>query len=94
VPRTPRISGEELIAALLRSHFTVLRQEGSHVRLRGSTGELVTIPKTKETLKPKTLASALRQAVSQLKSYGGFFEGVLSSRDVIFSGSRATAHRS
>jgi hypothetical protein len=32
------------------------------VRLRGSTGELVTIPKTKETLKPKTLASALRQA--------------------------------
>jgi len=42
------------------SRFCVRKE--SHVRLRGRTGELVTIPKTRETLKPKTFASALRQA--------------------------------
>lgn len=50
MPRAPRISGEEFIAALLPADFTVLREEGAHVRLRGTTGELVTTPKTRHTL--------------------------------------------
>jgi len=60
--RAPRISGEELISAFERAGFVRLRQEGSHVRLRGSGGQLVTVKRTRDTLKPKTLASALRQA--------------------------------
>ncbi|MGP6158253.1 MAG: type II toxin-antitoxin system HicA family toxin [Vulcanimicrobiaceae bacterium] len=47
---------------LERSGFERLRQEGSHVRLRGPRGELVTVKRTIDVLKPKTLASALRQA--------------------------------
>ena len=58
----PRVSGDDFIAALLRAGFVRLRQEGSHVRLRGPKGELVTIMRTTKTLKPRTLASALRQA--------------------------------
>ena len=60
--RAPRVSGDELIAALHRASFVRLRQEGSHVRLRGPNGQLVTVKRTRDILKPKTLASALRQA--------------------------------
>lgn len=70
--RTPRISGDELIAVLQRAGFQRLRQEGSHVRLIGPHGHLVTVKRTRETLKPKTLASALRQAgwsVEDLRTY-------------------------
>ncbi|CAN5791978.1 hypothetical protein BH20VER1_BH20VER1_14240 [soil metagenome] len=59
--KLPRdLSGAELVKALRRLGFEVVRQEGSHIRL--SRGDRrVTVPNHK-TIAPKTLQSILRQA--------------------------------
>ena len=61
-PRAPRVTGDAVIAALMRGGFRKLRQSGSHVRLKGPTGALVTVVRTGEILKPKTLESILVQS--------------------------------
>ncbi len=60
MPRLPRLSGPELIRALEKLGFSVVRQRGSHVLLRRGDASCV-VPLHKE-LKTGTLAGALNQA--------------------------------
>ena len=60
MPKLPRISGAECVAALRRLRFEVVRQRGSHVVLRhGSQGCVV--PMHRE-LKIGTLHGIIKQA--------------------------------
>lgn len=59
--KLPRdISGGDAVKALRRLGFTVVRQEGSHIRLTKG-GLHVTVPNHR-TLLPKTLQSVIKQA--------------------------------
>lgn len=42
--KLPTLTGEELIAALQKIGFVVIRQKGSHVRMKHSDNRVVTIP--------------------------------------------------
>lgn len=70
--RLPVVSGLEVIAALTRIGYGVVRQRGSHVRMRHPTDpnrRPVTVPDHR-TLKPGTLHAILRDAnlsVEQLR---------------------------
>lgn len=66
--KLPRdVSGLEAVRAFKRLGFVVARQEGSHIRLvKGSIR--VTIP-NHQTILPKTLSSALRQAGVSLEEF-------------------------
>lgn len=70
--RLPVVSGREVIAALSRVGYAVVRQRGSHARLRHPTDpnrRPVTVPDHR-TLKPGTLHAILRDAnlsVGQLR---------------------------
>ncbi len=44
MPKLPIVSAQDLISALQRQGFSVLRQKGSHVRLRHEDGRVVTVP--------------------------------------------------
>ncbi len=59
----PAISGRELIRALRRSGFVVLRQKGSHVSLekRTATGYWRTIVPMHREIRPGTLSDILNQ---------------------------------
>ncbi|MFQ5423486.1 MAG: type II toxin-antitoxin system HicA family toxin [Phycisphaerae bacterium] len=62
--RLPVVSGRETVAALQRIGYVVVRQRGSHIRMRHSsdTGRgPVTVPQHR-TLKPGTLRAILRDA--------------------------------
>jgi predicted RNA binding protein YcfA (HicA-like mRNA interferase family) len=70
--RLPRVSGKELVAALLRGGYATIRQRGSHVQLRHPTRDgLVTVPvHGNEVLDAKVVKSILTQAgltVDELK---------------------------
>lgn len=66
MPRLPRITGEELVSALQKEGFELVRQRGSHVQLRKWVrGEKVTFPvpvHKGKTLKAGTLNGILRKA--------------------------------
>ena len=67
MPKLPVVSGKELIRALERLGFSVVRQRGSHVILRkGSVGCVV--PDHKE-IKIGTLTGILKQAGVQLVDF-------------------------
>jgi len=62
--KLPVISGKETLKALERAGFVVVRQRGSHIRIKKVTSEKVikiTIP-LHETLDRGTLKSILRNA--------------------------------
>ncbi|MBI3469928.1 MAG: type II toxin-antitoxin system HicA family toxin [Candidatus Solibacter usitatus] len=62
--RPPRVSGKDVLGALLRAGYAESHVRGSHHYLRkpGASG-LVTVPvHGNRTLPPKTLQSILRQA--------------------------------
>lgn len=70
--RLPRVSGKELLAALQRGGYDIVRQRGSHVHLRNpARGGLVTVPMHgNDVLDVKIIKSALGQAdlsVDELK---------------------------
>jgi predicted RNA binding protein YcfA (HicA-like mRNA interferase family) len=59
--RTPRITGSDLIAALARAGFCVLRVRGSHHFLRHEDGRSTVVPAhAGETLGPGLLHKILR----------------------------------
>ncbi|MGD0153137.1 MAG: type II toxin-antitoxin system HicA family toxin [Thermacetogeniaceae bacterium] len=61
--RLARLTGKELLAALRRAGFDVVRITGSHYHLYKPGADLVTIPlHAGEIIKPKTLKSVLDQA--------------------------------
>ena len=64
LPKLPRITGREVVAALKRLGFREVRSRGSHLTLwRESTDTVCTVPMhASETLAPKTLQSILEQA--------------------------------
>ncbi|HKZ83534.1 MAG TPA: type II toxin-antitoxin system HicA family toxin [Anaerolineae bacterium] len=65
MPRLRRLSGADTIDVFVRMGFSVVRQKGSHVKLRrvSPNGEVqtLTIPKHKE-MDTGTLRAILRQA--------------------------------
>ena len=72
--RTPRITGSELIAALAKTGFRVLRVKGSHHFLRHEDGRTTVVPAhAGETLGPGLLHKILRDC--QLTA--GQLEGLL-----------------
>ncbi|QDV89772.1 YcfA-like protein [Phycisphaerae bacterium RAS2] len=70
--RLPTLSGRELVSILQRLGYAVVRQRGSHMRLRHPTDpsrKPTTVPDHRE-LKPGTLHAILRDAaltVEQLR---------------------------
>lgn len=44
MPKLPNVTASELIAALEKIGFLVVRQKGSHVRMKHEDGRVVTIP--------------------------------------------------
>ncbi len=61
MPPTPLLTFDETIAGLGRFGYTVVRQSGSHVRLRASGRPPVTVPRKRE-IPRGTLRAILRAA--------------------------------
>jgi predicted RNA binding protein YcfA (HicA-like mRNA interferase family) len=64
MPRAPRVTGPELIAALCRLGCEEISQTGSHIHLRRpATNQVITIPNHgRKVLGVGLLAAILRQA--------------------------------
>lgn len=62
--RAPRITGDELIAALARAGFRVTRQKGSHINLyRDEDLRRLTVPVHRgRIIPPGTLSAIIRDA--------------------------------
>lgn len=61
--RFPNLTGAELITALQKIGFEVVRQKGSHVRLKHEDNRVVTIPiHTRKTIGKGLLLKILRDA--------------------------------
>ena len=61
MPRLPRLRGRELIAALLRAGFVVLRVKGSHHIVQHPDGRRTVVPvHVGETIGPGLLAKILK----------------------------------
>jgi predicted RNA binding protein YcfA (HicA-like mRNA interferase family) len=63
-PKLPVVSGRQVVQALQRIGYRVVRQRGSHIRLRDETNPNhlpITVPDHK-TVKPGLLRKALRDA--------------------------------
>ncbi|MGH8995200.1 MAG: type II toxin-antitoxin system HicA family toxin [Acidimicrobiales bacterium] len=60
--RLPVVSGAELVSALGRLGWTVVRQRGSHVRLRHPDRSVPLVVPLHRELKRGTLAGVLRDA--------------------------------
>ena len=59
--RLPRLTGWEIITALKKADFEVVRVKGSHHRLRHADGRVTTVPvHAGETIGPGLMASILR----------------------------------
>lgn len=72
MPRLPAVSGKEVIKALSKAGFSVVRQKGSHVRLEKIQGEKIiklTIPIHKE-LKKGTLSKIINDAGMTIDEFG------------------------
>ena len=63
-PRQPRITAVELLAALRRDGWEIVRQAGSHAQLKHPTklGRVTVAMHSNRVIDPKALTSALRQA--------------------------------
>jgi len=61
MPKLPTLKPSEVLRALQRMGFTVIRSKGAHMQLKKGN-LLVTIPFHSKDLKPETLKSILRQA--------------------------------
>lgn len=63
MPRLPRLRGREVIAALRRAGFTVLRIRGSHHFMQHSDGRRTVVPvHAGETIGPGLLGKILKDA--------------------------------
>ena len=61
MPRAPRLTGKQLIAALGRNGFVVVRTRGSHHFLKHADGRATVVPvHGRETIGPGLLAQILR----------------------------------
>ena len=63
MPRLPRLTAREIIAALEKAGFSLARQSGSHMIYKNAAGKRVTVPyHAAKILHPKLLKSILRDA--------------------------------
>lgn len=64
MPKLPRMTGRQVIIALKRLGFEIIRQRGSHITLNHQvTGATCTVPiHSGDILAPKTLKSIIKQA--------------------------------
>jgi predicted RNA binding protein YcfA (HicA-like mRNA interferase family) len=64
MPKLPRVTGKDVLAALLRAGFQEIRAKGSHHHLvRAGSAKVVTVPvHPGEIVPPKTMKSILEQA--------------------------------
>ncbi|NJM72454.1 MAG: type II toxin-antitoxin system HicA family toxin [Scytonema sp. RU_4_4] len=63
MPKLPPLTGDEVISALKKVGFQVVRQKGSHVRMQHEDGRVVTIPvHAGKTLGKGLLRKILRDA--------------------------------
>ncbi|HPJ85209.1 MAG TPA: type II toxin-antitoxin system HicA family toxin [Methanothrix sp.] len=61
--KLPRVTADEVIRALERAGFTLVRQSGSHRIYRNEEGARITIPyHSNKILHPKVLKSILKDA--------------------------------
>lgn len=61
MPRAPRLTGKQLIAALVKHGFAVIRVRGSHHFLKHRDGRTTVVPTHgKEAIGPGLLAQILR----------------------------------
>jgi predicted RNA binding protein YcfA (HicA-like mRNA interferase family) len=63
MPKLPRLTARQVIAALEKCGFSLARQSGSHMIYKNAAGKRVTIPfHGSKILHPKLLKSILRDA--------------------------------
>jgi predicted RNA binding protein YcfA (HicA-like mRNA interferase family) len=63
MPKLPRLTAREIIAALEKVGFALVRQSGSHAIYKNGAGRRVTVPvHASKVLHPKLLKSILRDA--------------------------------
>lgn len=63
MPKLPRLTAREIVAALEKTGFSLARQSGSHMIYKNAAGKRVTIPfHASKILHPKVLRSILRDA--------------------------------
>ena len=63
MPRLPRARGRQVLAALIRAGFIIVRVKGSHHFLRHSDGRITVVPvHAGETIGPGLLSKILRDA--------------------------------
>jgi len=63
MPKLPRLTARQIIAALEKAGFSLARQSGSHRIYKNAAGKRVTVPfHASRILHPKVLKSILRDA--------------------------------
>jgi len=63
MPRSPRVTARQIVAALEKAGFGLARQSGSHMIYKNAAGRRVTVPfHATRTLHPKVLKSIMRDA--------------------------------
>jgi predicted RNA binding protein YcfA (HicA-like mRNA interferase family) len=63
MPKLPRLTAREIVAAIEKAGFALARQSGSHAIYKNGAGRRVTIPvHAVRVLHPKLLKSILRDA--------------------------------
>jgi predicted RNA binding protein YcfA (HicA-like mRNA interferase family) len=61
--KLPRLTAREIIAALVKTGFSLARQSGSHAIYKNAAGKRVTVPiHASKILHPKVLKNILRDA--------------------------------
>ena len=70
MPRLPRLRGREVIAALRRAGFAVLRVRGSHHFLQHADGRRTVVPvHAGETIGPGLLNKILKDAEMEVETF-------------------------
>jgi predicted RNA binding protein YcfA (HicA-like mRNA interferase family) len=71
LPKLPRVTGKDAVAALKRLGFQEVRQKGSHLTLSNpQSGAVCGVPvHAGETLAPKTLKRILEQARLSVETF-------------------------
>jgi predicted RNA binding protein YcfA (HicA-like mRNA interferase family) len=73
MPRFPRLRGREVVAALRRAGFEVLRVKGSHHFLQHPDGRRTVIPiHAGETIGPGLLNKILKDVQMKLQEFEGW----------------------
>jgi predicted RNA binding protein YcfA (HicA-like mRNA interferase family) len=73
MPRLPRLRGREVVAALRRAGFVVLRVKGSHHFLRHPDGRATVVPiHAGETIGPGLLNKILRDTEMEPEAFAMF----------------------